>query len=149
MNNKLNLVNEKLVNNCYNNFETRHIDGKCYKIMPLVEYVPRHIDLEYNKNDDKIVLILQDSSQSKKISINNIAVFKDSNNNSVSKIEFHNISRTSQKEEKQEMNECIKIFTAEKDNILFYDLNLRALELFKRIILNLDKTILNLLRQVI
>jgi hypothetical protein len=133
---KLNLINEKIFNSCYNNFETRTINGRKYTVMPPVEFLPKNINLEYDKENDKIILSVNEVSQHTDMLINKISIVKDEND-LINKIEYNGISTGGQKEKRQEINECIQKFNQkESKNILFYDLNLRLLELFKRVILN-------------
>ena len=133
---ELDTVNEKLVDSCYNNFESRYINGKNYKVMPLDEFVPKHINLKYDEHNDILILTLSDSSKYEEIPMKNISIIKD-NKKLINMIFCNNISKMDQKEKRQEINECIKKITEEeKNNLFLYDLNLRLLELFKKIILN-------------
>jgi L-rhamnose mutarotase len=134
---KINVINEKIFNSCYNNFETRNIDGKWYTIMPPIEFLPKHINLEYDKDKDKIILSMDEALHQQDMSINKIFIIK-GKNNLINKIEYNDISKENQDKKRQEINDCIKIFIKETPgDILFYDLNLRLLELFKRVILRL------------
>jgi hypothetical protein len=139
-------ISKKLFDNCYRRWETRNIGGMKYTLMPITENMPKNLVLEYDKENDKIILSADEHysisypkpeyKTNTVIPMDNIILTHDESK-LINKMEYNEISKDDQKTKRQEMNKCIQIYSQEDSNhVLRCDLNLRLLELFKRIVLN-------------
>jgi hypothetical protein len=138
---ELDMVDKEMFDRCYNKFETRSIGKYSCEIMPPLAFLPKNIHLKYDKDEDKITLTIQDENglNVSKIALDNISITKDKDN-LIHKIEYFNVLKEDQRKKRQKIDSCIKDFLEDKSNsVLFYDLNLRALELFKIILLRFTK----------
>lgn len=125
---------KKLIDTYYNRYITRNIENRKWKVMPPLAYIPTKIEVSYESENDKLVIITeQNDKENRKICEDDITIISN-DNNIIYKAEISNFKQEDKEALKKRINKCIGIIEKEKNEILVTDLNERTLHLIRKLI---------------